>query len=86
MEEMKEQVISLPRLGEPAPAFEAATTQGLLKLEDFFELCRKRVNRPVVSSNLLSPCFSVPIHRVPEVSLRIHSMRSWLRLCGSRAS
>jgi len=35
MEEVKEQVISLPRLGEPAPAFEAATTHGVLKLEDF---------------------------------------------------
>ncbi len=35
MEEVKEQVISLPRLGEPAPTFEAATTHGVLKLEDF---------------------------------------------------
>lgn len=35
MEEVKERVISLPRLGEPAPAFEAATTHGVLKLEDF---------------------------------------------------
>jgi len=35
MEEVKEQVISLPRLGEPAPAFEAVTTQGTVKLEDF---------------------------------------------------
>jgi len=35
MEEAKEQVISLPRLGEPAPAFEAVTTHGVLKLEDF---------------------------------------------------
>jgi len=35
MEEVKEQVISLPRLGEPAPAFEAITTHGVLKLEDF---------------------------------------------------
>ena len=35
MEEVKEQVISLPRLGEPAPAFEAVTTHGVLKLEDF---------------------------------------------------
>jgi len=35
MEEVKEQVISLPRLGEPAPAFEATTTHGVLKLEDF---------------------------------------------------
>ena len=37
MEEVKEQVISLPRLGEPAPAFEAVTTHGVLKLEDFEE-------------------------------------------------
>jgi peroxiredoxin 2/4 len=35
MEEEREQVISLPRLGEPAPAFEAVTTHGVLKLEDF---------------------------------------------------
>jgi peroxiredoxin (alkyl hydroperoxide reductase subunit C) len=35
MEEVKERVISLPRLSEPAPAFEAATTHGVLKLEDF---------------------------------------------------
>jgi len=35
MEEVKERIISLPRLGEPAPAFEAPTTHGMLKLEDF---------------------------------------------------
>jgi peroxiredoxin (alkyl hydroperoxide reductase subunit C) len=35
MEEAKEQIISLPRLGQPAPAFEAVTTHGTLKLEDF---------------------------------------------------
>jgi len=35
MEELKEQAISLPRLGEPAPPFEAPTSQGVLKLEDF---------------------------------------------------
>jgi len=35
MEEVKQQEISLPRLGELAPAFEAATTHGVLKLEDF---------------------------------------------------
>jgi len=35
MEEIKEQVISFPRLGDPAPAFEAATTHGMLKLGDF---------------------------------------------------
>ena len=33
MEEVKEQVISLPRLGEPAPAFEAVTTHGMLRLD-----------------------------------------------------
>ena len=31
----EEKVFSLPRLGEPAPQFEAVTTQGILKLEDF---------------------------------------------------
>ncbi|HUV56667.1 MAG TPA: peroxiredoxin [Dehalococcoidales bacterium] len=35
MEEVKEKVGSLPRLGEPAPPFEAPTTHGTLKLEDF---------------------------------------------------
>jgi peroxiredoxin (alkyl hydroperoxide reductase subunit C) len=35
MEEVKERVISFPRIGEPAPAFEAATTHGVLKLDDF---------------------------------------------------
>jgi peroxiredoxin (alkyl hydroperoxide reductase subunit C) len=35
MEEAKEKVISLPRIGEPAPTFEAPTTHGVLKLEDF---------------------------------------------------
>ena len=30
-----EAAFSLPRLGEPAPQFEAVTTQGTLKLEDF---------------------------------------------------
>ena len=35
MEEVKDQVISLPRLGEPAPAFEAATTHGTIRLEDY---------------------------------------------------
>ena len=35
MEELKGELISLPRLGEPAPAFEAVTTHGVLKLEDF---------------------------------------------------
>ena len=35
MEEIKEGVVSLPRLGEPAPAFEAVTTQGVLTLGDF---------------------------------------------------
>jgi len=35
MEETREEITHLPRLGEPAPAFEAVTTQGALKLEDF---------------------------------------------------
>jgi len=35
MEEVRERVISLPRLGEPAPAFKAVTTHGVLKLDDF---------------------------------------------------
>lgn len=35
MEQPTGQVISLPRLGEPAPAFEAPTTHGTLKLSDF---------------------------------------------------
>ncbi|MDD5127163.1 MAG: redoxin domain-containing protein [Dehalococcoidales bacterium] len=35
MEEVKEQAVSLPRLGEPAPPFEAKTTFGMLRLEDF---------------------------------------------------
>jgi peroxiredoxin (alkyl hydroperoxide reductase subunit C) len=35
MEEVKEQTTSLPRLGEPAPPFEAVTTQGVIKLEDY---------------------------------------------------
>jgi len=37
MEEVQQQVISLPRLGQPAPAFEAVTTHVVLKLEDFKE-------------------------------------------------
>ena len=35
MEELKEQAISIPRIGEPAPDFEAITTDGVLKLEDY---------------------------------------------------
>ena len=35
MEETKETVVSLPRLGEPAPPFEAVTSQGVLTLDDF---------------------------------------------------
>jgi peroxiredoxin (alkyl hydroperoxide reductase subunit C) len=35
MEEVKEKVISLPRLGDPAPDFEAVTSQGTIKLEDY---------------------------------------------------
>ena len=35
IEVMENQAVSLPRLGEPAPRFEAVTTFGTLKLEDF---------------------------------------------------
>jgi peroxiredoxin (alkyl hydroperoxide reductase subunit C) len=35
MEEVKEQEIRLPRIGEPAPDFEAVTTHVRVKLEDF---------------------------------------------------
>ncbi len=35
MEEAKEQVISMPRIGDLAPHFEAVTTHGVLKLEDY---------------------------------------------------
>ena len=35
MEEVSELVVSMPRIGEPAPTFEAVTTQGVIKLEDF---------------------------------------------------
>jgi peroxiredoxin (alkyl hydroperoxide reductase subunit C) len=35
MEEVKEQTPSLPRLGQPAPPFEAVTTHGVIKLEDY---------------------------------------------------
>lgn len=35
MEEIEQKAISLPRIGDPAPAFVAATTHGTLKLEDF---------------------------------------------------
>ena len=35
MEQLKEQITSLPRIGEPTPDFEAVTTHGVLKLEDF---------------------------------------------------
>jgi peroxiredoxin (alkyl hydroperoxide reductase subunit C) len=35
MEEIKEQAPSLPRLGQPAPPFEAVTTHGVIKLEDY---------------------------------------------------
>jgi peroxiredoxin (alkyl hydroperoxide reductase subunit C) len=35
MEEVKEQAPTMPRLGEPAPPFEAVTTQGVIKLEDY---------------------------------------------------
>jgi len=32
---MEETTVSLPRIGDPAPPFEATTTQGKIKLEDF---------------------------------------------------
>jgi peroxiredoxin (alkyl hydroperoxide reductase subunit C) len=35
MEEVKEQTVSLPRLGQPAPPFEAVTSHGVIKLEDY---------------------------------------------------
>lgn len=35
MEDTDQQIISLPRIGEPAPAFEATTTHGILRLEDY---------------------------------------------------
>ncbi|MFC2062454.1 peroxiredoxin [Chloroflexota bacterium] len=35
MEESAEKNVSLPRIGDPAPDFEAVTTHGTLKLEDF---------------------------------------------------
>jgi peroxiredoxin (alkyl hydroperoxide reductase subunit C) len=35
MEEVKEQLVSLPRLGESAPPFEAVTSHGTLRLDDF---------------------------------------------------
>ena len=35
MEEIKEVMVSMPRLGEPAPDFKAITTHGVIKLEDF---------------------------------------------------
>ena len=35
MEEQMEQVVSMPKLGEKAPDFEAPTTFGVLKLSDF---------------------------------------------------
>ena len=35
MEEIKEVMVSMPRLGEPAPDFKAITTHGVVNLEDF---------------------------------------------------
>lgn len=35
MEELREEIISFPRVGEMAPSFEAVTTHGTLRLEDF---------------------------------------------------
>ena len=34
MEELREEIISFPRVGEMAPSFEAVTTHGTLRLED----------------------------------------------------
>lgn len=35
MEETNEMAVSIPRLGEPAPDFEAATTHGVVRLADY---------------------------------------------------
>ncbi|MDI3542814.1 MAG: peroxiredoxin 2/4 [Candidatus Atribacteria bacterium] len=35
MEEVREEIIHFPRVGEVAPSFEAVTTHGTLRLEDF---------------------------------------------------
>jgi len=35
MEEIREEIIHFPRVGEVAPSFEAVTTHGTLRLEDF---------------------------------------------------
>jgi peroxiredoxin (alkyl hydroperoxide reductase subunit C) len=35
MEEVKEQAPGLPQLGQPAPSFEAVTSHGIIKLEDY---------------------------------------------------
>ncbi len=35
MEEIREEIIRFPRVGEVAPSFEAVTTHGTLRLEDF---------------------------------------------------
>jgi peroxiredoxin 2/4 len=35
MEESRDKIASLPRIGDPAPAFEATTTFGKLRLDDF---------------------------------------------------
>ena len=45
MEETKEQISHMPRIGEPAPAFEAVTTPGTLKLEDFKGSCIMSIGR-----------------------------------------
>ncbi len=39
MENQEAQVISLPRLNEPAPAFDAVTTAGRKTLEDYKGKC-----------------------------------------------
>jgi peroxiredoxin 2/4 len=35
MDDIKEKLVSIPRIGDPAPPFEAITTHGTAKLEDF---------------------------------------------------
>jgi hypothetical protein len=56
MEEVKEQIGRMPRIGEPAPVFEAATTPGTLKLEDFKGSCIMSIGRCLTSetNNLLA--------------------------------
>ncbi len=35
MDNIEEKIVGIPRIGDPAPPFEAITTQGMVKLEDF---------------------------------------------------